>query len=152
MKVKFRHAVKGFHGKFKAEGLVYCKYNDGALYLTRKYPCYTPSIQNEKIGIISKNLKQLYVSISPEYKMDLKNYCQLMIKYTDLSEKLPTSCYATYTKMMWALKKQFPEIDLTILTREDILKHEYPVRTVVEAMKEGLLLEIEEASMLEHKM
>jgi hypothetical protein len=152
MKVKFRHAVKAFHGKFKSEGLVYCKYNDGALYLTRKYPNYTPSDQNHKIGNAGKNLSNLFRQISDEYKNDLKIYAKLMTNYTNLDEKIPASFYMTYIRMMWALKKQIPEIDLTILTKDDILKHEYPVRTVVEAMQAGLLMHIEEASMLNHEM
>ena len=72
MKVKFRHAVKAFHGSFKAEGLVYCKYNDGALYLTRKYPTYTASDQNHKIGNAGRNLGKLFRTLSEEYKNDLK--------------------------------------------------------------------------------
>jgi|WetSurMetagenome_2_1015567.scaffolds.fasta_scaffold448000_1 hypothetical protein len=152
MKVKFRHAVKAFHGKFKAEGLVYCKYNDGALYLTRKYPHYTPSDQNHKIGNAGKNLGNLFKQFSEEYKNDLKIYSKLLVNYTDLSEKIPASYYNVYTKMMWALKRQIPEIDLSTITKDDIMKHEYHVRTVLEAMKAGLLLKIPEANILEHKM
>jgi len=40
----------------------------------------------------------------------------------------------------------------SIITRENILKNEYPVRTVLEAMDTGLLLLIEEALMLIHEM
>jgi hypothetical protein len=152
MKVKFRHAVKSFHGKFKSEGLVYCKYNDGALYLTRKYPCYTPSDHNHEIGDAGRNLGKLFKDISPDYKNDLRTYSKLMTNYTNLSDKIPANCYAYYLKMMFALKKLIPDADLATITRDDILKHEYPVRTVLEAMKNGLLLDIPEASMLEHKL
>jgi hypothetical protein len=152
MKTKFKHFVRGFYGKFKSEGLVYCKYNSGALCFARKYPAYTESEQNKKIGIISKNLKELYVSISAEYKLDLKIYSKLMVNYMNLEEKIPASSYAIYTKMMWKLKKRFPEIDLTTITREEIMKQEYPVKSVVEAMEFGLLLKIEEASVLLNEM
>jgi hypothetical protein len=152
MKVKFRHAVKAFHGKFKSEGLVYCKYNDGALYLTRKYPCYTASDQNHKIGNAGRNLGSLFYQLSEEYKNDLKIYAKLLVSYTDLSEKIPASYYIIFTKMIWALKKQIPDIDLSNITKDDILNHEYPVRTILEAMQSGLLLAIPEANLLEHMM
>jgi hypothetical protein len=148
VKVKFRHAVKAFQGKFKSEGLVYCKYNDGALYRVRKYPCYTASDQNHIIGNAGRNLGKLFKTLSVEYKNDLKTYSALMSNYTDLADKIPANCYANYLRMMWALKKQIPEIDLSTITKEDILKHEYPVRTVVEAMEAILLPNIEEAQML----
>ncbi|HNW99975.1 MAG TPA: hypothetical protein PLE74_01645 [Candidatus Cloacimonadota bacterium] len=152
MKVKFRHAVKAFHGKFKTEGLVYCRYNNGALYLTRKYPFYTPSDQNHKIGNAGRNLGKLFRNIAVEYKNDLKTYAKLLVNYTDLSEKLPASCYVLFTKMMYGLQKKVPEIDLSTLTLDDILNNEYPVRNVVEAMQNGLLPGIPEAMMLTNKI
>jgi hypothetical protein len=53
--------------------------------------------------------------------------------------------------MFFTLKKQFPEVDLTTLSKDDILKNEYPVRTVVESMKSGMLQDILEAGMLTGK-
>jgi hypothetical protein len=152
VKVKFRHAVKAFQGKFKAEGLVYCKYNDGALYRVRQYPRYTASDHNHEIGNAGRNLGMLFRTLSVEFKNDLKTYSALMTNYTDLGNKIPANCYANYNRMMFALKKQIPEIDLSTITKEDILKHEYPVITVVEAMKAGLLLNIPEASILTHEL
>ncbi len=152
MKVRFRHAVKGFFGKFRTEGLVYCKYNDGALCLIRKYPYYTASEQNHKIGNAGRNLGKLFWLISDDYKNDLRIYSKLMMHYIDLSEKIPASCYAHFIKMMFALQKQIPAVDLSSITREEILEHEYPVRIVVEAMKAGLLMDIPEAALLIHEM
>jgi hypothetical protein len=148
MKVKFRHAVKSFQGKFKSEGLVYCKYNDGALYLTRKYPCYTPSDHNHEMGDAGRNLGKLFRNISPDYKNDLRTYSKLMTNYTNLEEKIPPNCYANFMKMMFALKKLIPDVDLATITKEDILKNEYPVCSIAQAMEEGLLLDIPEANML----
>lgn len=152
MKVKFRHAVKAFQGKFKAEGLVYCRYNDGALYLVRKYPRYTPSDHNHEMGNAARNMGKLFRSVSAEYKSDLKTYAALMNNYTDLSEKLPAHCYAHFTQMMWALKRKIPEINLATLTIDDILINEYPVRSVAEAMEAGLLPAIPEGMMLTNRL
>ncbi len=54
--------------------------------------------------------------------------------------------------MMFALKRQIPEVDLSTITKDDILKQEYPVITVVDAMLVGLLLVIPEAGMLTNVM
>jgi hypothetical protein len=152
VKVKFRHAVKALHGKFKSEGLVYCKYNDGALYRARKYPCYTASEQNHKIGNAGKNLGRVFHTLSVEYKNDLKTYSALMTNYTDLAEKIPANCYANYLKMMWALKKRYPDVDLATITKEEILKMEYPIRSILEAMKSEILQSIPEANILTNEM
>ncbi|HNX00527.1 MAG TPA: hypothetical protein PLE74_07710 [Candidatus Cloacimonadota bacterium] len=152
MKAKFRHAVKAFHGKFKSEGLVYCRYNDGALYITRKYPSFTASGQNHKIGNAGRNLGQLFQNVAIEYKHDLKTYATLMSSYTDLSVKLPANSYAYFVKMMYALKRKIPDINLATLTLDDILNNEYPIRTVAEAMEAGLLTNIQEGSNLSSKL
>jgi hypothetical protein len=148
MKTKFKHFVRSFKGKLKSEGLVYCNYNHGLLCVARKYPNFQAEERHHRFGLINTNLKQLYASVTYEYKMDLNNYSKLLIHYTNLSEQRPATHYAIFLKTMWALKKQFPEIDLSVLTKEDILQHEYPVRTVVEAMEAGYLLMISEAKML----
>ena len=75
-----------------------------------------------------------------------------MTNYTDLADKIPANCYANYLRMMWALKKQIPEIDLSTITKDDILKNEYPVCSVVQAMDAGLLPNIDERVMLINKI
>jgi hypothetical protein len=50
------------------------------------------------------------------------------------------------------IENQFSEIDLVTLTREDILKKEYPVRSIVESMQAGMLQDIPEAMVLDKKI
>ncbi len=152
MKTKFTNCVKAFYGRFKSQGLVHCKYNQGSLVITRKYPVLEIQEHHHTFGNKGKNLAALFHTLSPEYVADLKNYTVLLSRTTNLNEKLPATHYAVYLAMMWKLKHLHPEIDMATLTREDILQNEFPVRTIVEAMEAGFLMQIVEASMLIHEM
>jgi len=100
------------------------------------------------MGNILANLHELYETISPEYKQDLNTYCLLLqVKVPD-KRKVPLRAWGLFVKMMWALKRMYSEIDLCEINREDILKNEYPISTVGEAMDIGILFHIEEANIL----
>jgi hypothetical protein len=152
MKTKFTNCVRSFSGRLKSQGLVHCKYNQGNLIITRKYPVVEIIEHHHTFGTTSKNLGKLFRSFSSEYVADLKNYTVLLSKRTNLNEKLSATHYAVYLAMMWKLKSQFPEIDLVTLTKDDILKHEYPVLSIVESMQSGMLQDIPEGRVLEHKI
>jgi hypothetical protein len=152
MKATFKHSVRTFRGVNRKEDLVYCHYNNGNLVITRTLPKREITEKNHTFGAITKHLHDLYKSISAEYKLDLANYAKLYSTLSNVNCKLSPSASALFTGMMWKLKGQFPEIDLVTLTKEDILKHEYPVRSVFESMQNGLLTNIPEASILTHEM
>jgi hypothetical protein len=152
MKPVFKHSVKAFKGVNRKEDLVYCSYNDGDLIISRKLPKRKEDANNRNFGIICKNLRELYSTISAEYKTDLASYTLMFHSVAYNPHKIPMSAFAIFTKMMWSLKKRFTEIDLSTLTRDDILKNEYPVCSVVQAMDAGLLLKIEEGVMLTSKI
>jgi hypothetical protein len=152
MKTKFTNCIRAFYGTLKSQGLVHCKYNQGSLVITRKYPSIEIEAQHHNFGDRSKNLAALFKTISPEYIADLKNYAILFSKTVNLNEKLPPSHYSLYLRMMWNLKHRYPEINMATITKDDILKNEYPVLTIVQAMGAGLLLSIDEANMLTSKL
>jgi hypothetical protein len=152
MKPTFKHNVRTFKGINRKEGLTYCRYNNGNLIIAKTLPKREATAQNHTFGTITKHLHELYKSVSPGYKLDLSNYAILHSQLPAISHKLQASGSALFTGMMWKLKHLYPEIDMATITKEDILKNEYPVRTVRESMENGLLLEIPEAMMLEHKM
>jgi hypothetical protein len=152
MKTKFTNCVGAFYGKLKSQGLIHCKYNQGNLVITRKYPIIEIEEHHLKFGSVSQNLSRLFHSLSKEYIDDLKNYVVLLGRTTNLNEKLAATHYGVYVSMMWKLKKHYPEIDMLSLTREDILKNEYPIRTIVEAMENGFLMMIPEGRILDKKM
>jgi hypothetical protein len=152
MKTKFTNCVRSFSGRLKSQGLVHCKYNQGNLIITRKIPDVEIIEHHHTFGSISKNLGKLFKSFSPEYIAELKNYTVLLSKRTNLNEKLSATHYAVYLAMAWSLKKRYGEIDLGKITKEQIFKREYPIRTILEAMESGILLEIQEARILTQKM
>jgi hypothetical protein len=152
MKPRFKHNVKTTHGIDRKEDLVYCEYNEGELIIAKHLPQRPLYNSNISFGNISTNLRLLYETLSPDFKQDLSSYTMMYRSVRHNPHKIAISSYSIFTKMIWNLKKQMPEIDLLILCRNDILKNEYPVRTVAEAMKTGLLLKIEEAMILDHLM
>jgi hypothetical protein len=152
MKPTFKHRVKTFKGVNRKENLVYYEYNDGDLVIARTLPKREITERNHTFGAITKHLHELYASVSPEYKLDMSNYAILHSRLPATSHKLQASGSALFTGMMWKLKKQNPDIDLTTIQRDDIRKQGYPIRTILEAMNAGMLLEIPEASMLDRKI
>jgi hypothetical protein len=148
MKTKFRHNVKSVQGHDRSEDEVYCSYNNGDLMITRKMPHRDVYETNKKFGRISSNIHKLYKTLSEEYIRDLSNYSLALQSVAYNPNKIPMRSFGVFTRMMWALKKRFPEIDLEAITREDIIKNEYLIRSIVEAMMNGLLVNIPEAEML----
>jgi hypothetical protein len=146
MKVKFKGSIRGMRGINRREDLVYCNYNKGLLNVVRTLPKREATEQNVSFGKTTTNLHDLYKSTSPEYKENMSVYAIFLSQLPEVYRK--PSGYALFIRMMWTLKKKFPEIDLETITREDIIKHEYPIRTVAEAMASGVLLHIVEAMML----
>jgi|WetSurMetagenome_2_1015567.scaffolds.fasta_scaffold299829_1 hypothetical protein len=152
MKPTFKHNVKTFKGINRKEDLVYCKYNDGEIIIVRTLPKRQATEQNHHFGAITKNLHDLYASVSPEYKLDLSNYAILHYQLQATSHKLQASGSAIFTKMLWNLKKQFPNIELSKISRDEILDYGYPIVTILEAMGSGMLLKIPEAMILDRKI
>jgi hypothetical protein len=152
MKAKFKHNVKTFHGINRREGIVYTLYNNGELLIAKNLPNREITEGNHNFGKITKNLHILFETVSTEYKRDLSIYALLLQSTHPTRGKIAIRAYGLFSRMMWKLKSQFPEIDLVTLTKEDILNQGYPSRTVAEAMKAGLLLEIEEGKMLDKEM
>jgi hypothetical protein len=152
MKPVFKHGLKGFQGTNRSEDLVYCSYNQGELIIAKKRPHRKADTNNRNFASIGKNLGNLFRTFTAEYKSDLHTYTLLLHSVAHNPHKIDVSPYMVYTKMMWTLKRLNPDIDLSTITREDILKNGYPVRSVNEAMRSGLLWNIPEAAMLEHKI
>ncbi len=152
MKTTFKHAVKSFRGTNRKEELYYSSYKNGEVVIAKTLPEPTIKAHHHIFGTITKHLHKMYKTLSAEYKLDLSCYAKLFSTLPENNDKLPASGSALFTGMLWKLKKLHPEIDLATITREEIVQNEYPMRSVVESMQNGLLVEIEEASMLDHVM
>ncbi len=152
MKTKFKNTVRSFHGINRKEKLVYTLYNNGELQIVKNLPDREITEDNHKFGKITKNLHFLFESVSADYKHDLANYALALQSTHPTKDKIAIRAYGLFSRMLWSLKKQHPEMDLATLTRQDIISNQYPVKSVVEAMNAGLLTVIEEANMLTHEM
>lgn len=149
MKVKLKHSVGSFSGHFKADNLIYWTVKRTGLCFSRVYAKPELVENHHRFGQINNNLTDFYHHISPDYKRDLAAYTSFYkSEFVGMGDSVPT-VFGFFKKMMYALGKKYPEIDLATLTIDDIMKHEYPVRTIAEAMRNELLPKVETYGELE---
>ena len=122
MKVTFKYGIGTFQGKL--DNSVFWPQKSGLASVMRKFTYPTLTIQNERIGLIGKNLAFLWHQILSGWRADIYNYARRY--YTQYgSEDMfdpARSPYAFYTKAMWNFYKDDPDhIDLSTITTEDIM-------------------------------
>jgi len=122
MKVTFKYGIGTFNGMI--DNAVFWKQKSGVASIMRKFTYPKLTIQNEKIGLIGKNLSLIWSQILSGWKDDIYNYA--LRYYTQYgSEDMfdpARSPYAFYTKAMWNWYKDYPDnIDLSTITMEDIM-------------------------------
>ena len=121
MKVTFKYGIGTFQGKI--DNSVFWPQKSGLASVMRKFTYPTLTIQNERIGLIGKNLALIWSQILSGWKADMYHYAHRY--YTQYgSEDMfdpARSPYAFYTKVMWNWYKDDPDhIDLSTITMEDI--------------------------------
>lgn len=121
MKATFKYGIGAFSGKI--DNAVFWSQKSGLASVMRKFTYPKLTIQNEKIGLIGKNLALIWHQILSGWKADIYTYA--LRYYTQYgSEDMfnpASSPYAFYTKVMWNLSKSDPNnIDLSTVTLEDI--------------------------------
>ena len=135
MKVRYTDGMGVLSGKFKE--IVYChscKY--GYTYARRKvYP--TLSEVNAAIGGKSANLWRL--EPSGGYKGDLRSYVAAhdMMRKNYRTPLRAWTCL--YIKLMYALERSCPGVDLRTLTRQEIYDQSLPCISIKKAVEAGLL-------------
>jgi len=98
--------------------------------------------QNSIFGAIGHNLAIVYHDADGGYIQDLGVYAQRYYDEIEVDKEFdPTkSRYGIFVKMMYNWQKSDPEfVDLSAVTKEDIITHESPVLTVKDAVEAGLL-------------
>lgn len=121
MKVTFKYGIGTFQGKI--DNSVFWPQKSGLASVMRKFTYPTLTAQNEKIGLIGKNLALIWSQILSGWKADIYNYAKrYYIQYGSEDMFDPArSPYAFYTKVMWNwYKDNSDNIDLSTLTMEDI--------------------------------
>jgi len=138
MKVHFNWGVKGFSG-YKDRAVFYYTERLGQGYMRSfTYPSRNPSAERTKL--VMANLK--LIQPSQDYRLNFFDY---MLAYNDLRDlcKRPMLCWNNlYIRMLYAMQKSTPGIDLATLTREDIYEQNLPCISVKSAIEAGLLPEV----------
>ncbi len=132
MKVQFKNMLKAYSGT--CDGLVYYYNPRIDKVVCRKNTRPKESSSNRRLSAISKNLKSLHVSDG--YKEDLKLYVA-MFEQKHHEDKLVTWSNA-FNKLMFAMAKQ-NNLDLAILTREQIYANNLPCISIAQSVEAGLL-------------
>ena len=143
MKVTFKYGIGTFLGKI--DNSVFWPQKSGLASVMRKFTYPTLTIQNERIGLISKNLALIWHQIRSGWRADIYTYA--LRYYTQYgSEDMfdpARSPYAFYTKAMWNIYKDDPDnIDLSTITIEDIRAND-DMQTVKKCIENGYLRSID---------
>lgn len=144
MKVKMR--LNRGKPASKKEGIVYCSYNDGDVLISRRYVYPKLSEQNAKTGAITAYLFR--INPSEGYKQDLRDYIRLYHSTPAGEEKPIHSWNNLYLRLMHAMAKADPSIDLHTLTREVIYVRDLPCISVKSAVEAGLIPKVTESGAL----
>jgi hypothetical protein len=137
MKVKVQEGIKGFSGKL--DGAIYYYHPRLKRTLMRRKPQMPALPQNAEYASISRNIKAL--GPSEAYRYDFKTYLSML---RDKDETITSpSWYSLFVKMLWAMQRKYPQIvNLATLTRQDIVTHNLPCRSVKAAIADGLLPQV----------
>ncbi len=138
MKLNTYGIIKEYSGTH--EGLVYYYNRKQKKIVTRKHVNCKHTEQHDKFTAINQNLKTIYTSDG--YIQDLKTYSVCYNHGYKNRKKCPTNWRNIFTMIMWAMAKQYPEIDLSTLTRADIYEQDLPCKSVMRAIDSGLLPEV----------
>ena len=141
MKTKMNFPVRTLSGT--VDDTVFGSYNHGGYCQTRKYVVPTYTANNQHVGAIGKNLKNVYKAASAEYIADLKQYCVRNKKQNvPWTQKAPASLMV-FIALMYAWYKTDPtHIDLTAVTIADIVTKDADVRTIKRAIDAGYIRSI----------
>ncbi|MBN2828907.1 MAG: hypothetical protein JXR56_01150 [Candidatus Cloacimonetes bacterium] len=115
----------------------------------REYVVPTPTENNEHFGSKSANLGAFYRGVEADYHYDLSNYARSYnIEYMD--PYCYYQAYSVFIRMMSALGKAYPEIDLKTITPAEVVSQGLPVVTLAEAIEAGLLPVVPDYRYLNH--
>jgi len=144
MKVHFKRGICGLSGK--KDGEVY--YYNHALQQTimRHYtkPDHNPGADWFKN--VMANLK--LINPSAGYKQNLRDYAILYNQLSANRDKPDANWSNLYMKMLFAMAKANPDIDLTTLSRQQIYDDNLPCITVKAAIEAELLPNVRDSERL----
>jgi len=135
------------HSKFPCQWLHSGTWHDVVYYYDRKtqtqrqrkYVKPRISESNRRMGAIMKQL--MLINPSKAYRQDCETYA-LRYRYEHSNDQYGPmfACWTNvFCSLMYKLAKKYPDIDLAVITRQDIEKQDLPCRTLAKAIEAGLL-------------
>jgi len=144
MKATFKSYMHGYTGKL--DGIVYYYHPIKQICMGRKYVKPRESTANLRLKAIMANLQQ--IAPSDGFKSDCKYYIISFNNNQKSKLNLMISWNNLYIKLMFALAKAYPNIDLATLTREQIFADNLPCQSIKIAVEAGLLAKVRDLHML----
>ena len=138
MRAYFKNMLQAYRGT--CDGLVYYYNPRLQRIIVRPHVKPRPSAQTRRFAAIAKNLKAL--APSEAFKTDMTVYTDIYnrrLGSKSRPEHILSNWYNAYMKMMYALPKAEPYIDLEAITRAQIEANDLPCRSVKRAVEAGLL-------------
>jgi len=123
--------------KGKKERIVYCSYRDGEVIVARRY--VYPKLSGQNSSFASRNTNLFRLNPSEGYRNDCREYIHTYNATPNGQESPIRSWNNLYIKLMSALARNDPELDLRTLTREEIYAHQLPCISIKSAVEAGLL-------------
>ena len=109
-------------------------------YISRRKVIPKPTINNELMKEIFNFAKR--IGISEEYKEDCRKYIQRYNRKNRSLGKVMSTWPNVFLKIMRALLKEYPNLDLKKLTKEEIIKKNLPCKSIASAIEAGYLKKV----------
>ena len=122
----------------RLDDLVFCVDKKTGVVWVRDYVVPERTEQNTRMGLTAKNLGVFKNTVSSGYFADLKDYSD-RYNLSTLGESGRLNCFSALNKMMYALKRAYPSIDLTTITPQFVIDNDLPIKTIAEAVENKLL-------------
>jgi len=135
MKVNFKHMIQGYTGR--ADDVIYVLDRQTGNIYTRSYPHREVMPGNTAFAEVMLNLRSLMPSSS--YREDMQMYVELY-NALPINKYMPVRAWNNlFMKVMYALAKNDPLINLKTITRQEIYDRSLPCISVLNAIEAGLL-------------
>lgn len=145
MKVIFKYGIGSFSGTI--DQMVYRPSTSSNLgSISRKWVRPAATVQNETLGIVSQNLRDIWADCEPAYKADLKTYAsRYNVFYDDGTDPFfkKMNAYSTFIVAIYAAATADPtHINLETITKADLASLGTKVDTVKNMVENGLIKSI----------
>jgi len=148
MKARVKMMLPGFTGNMD-DVVIYYNAHLGK-YIARKkvMPKYTP--ENESLKQINAFARR--IELNETYKDDCRRYIKLYNQKNRRHGRAMSTWPNVFMKGMRAFIKEYPEIDLNTISRDEIITMELTCKSVADAVKAGYLEKVPGYEMLKEVM